>query len=466
MYGRIGRIHMIGIGGSGMSGIAEVLLTMGYEVSGSDLNRTPVTDHLVSLGARIAEGHRAELVHGAAVVVASTAVRATNPEVEEARRLKIPVIARAEMLAELMRMKHGIAVAGAHGKTTTTSMVASVLAAGGFDPTVVVGGRVRALGTSARLGTGDFLVAEADESDGSFLRLTPSIAVITNIDQEHLDHWTGGITEIQDAFVTFANKIPFYGLCVVCMEDPRVQEVFSRLDRRVTTYAATQPAHFRVSEIRTHDDYTTTFDVFEKDFLLGRARIRMPGRHNALNALAAVAVGRELDMSAPAIFGALDAFEGVSRRFEIKGEASGVMVVDDYGHHPSEIRAVLRAAKEHGKHRVVALFQPHRYSRTRDLMAEFGEAFADADLVYVTSIYAAGEDPLEGVDAGGIVAAIRGSGHPACRLVPDAADLPEAVRADLRGGDVVITLGAGNIHQAGEALLGQLASRGAGAATP
>jgi len=464
VYGRIGRIHMIGIGGSGMSGIAEVLINMGYEVSGSDLHRTPVTDRLVSLGARIAEGHRAELVRDAAVVVASTAVRATNPEVEEARRLKIPVIARAEMLAELMRMKHGIAVAGAHGKTTTTSMVASILAAGGFDPTVVVGGRVRALGTSARLGTGDFLVAEADESDGSFLRLSPSIAVITNIDREHLDHWTGGITEIQDAFVDFANKVPFYGLCVVCAEDPRVREVLPRLERRVATYAATRPAHFRVADVRTHDDYSTTFDVFEKDFLLGRARIRMPGRHNALNALAAVAVGRELDMPAPAVLGALEAFEGVSRRFEIKGEESGVMVVDDYGHHPSEIRAVLRAAKEHGEHRVVALFQPHRYSRTRDLMGEFGDAFADADLVYVTSIYPAGEDPLEGVDASGVVEAVRRSGHPACRLVPDAEDLPAAVRPELRSGDVVITLGAGNIFRTGEALLTELARHGAGAA--
>jgi UDP-N-acetylmuramate--alanine ligase len=464
VYGRIGRIHMIGIGGSGMSGIAEVLINMGYEVSGSDLHRTPVTDRLVSLGARIAEGHRAELVRDAAVVVASTAVRDTNPEVEEARRLKIPVIARAEMLAELMRMKHGIAVAGAHGKTTTTSLVASVLAAGGLDPTVVVGGRVRALGTSARLGTGDFLVAEADESDGSFLRLSPAIAVITNIDLEHLDHWTGGIAEIQDAFVEFANKVPFYGLCVACVEDPRVREVLPRLDRRVATYAATRPAHFRVDDVRTHDDYSTTFDVFEKDFLLGRARIRMPGRHNALNALAAVAVGRELDLGAPVVLGALEAFEGVSRRFEIKGEESGVMVVDDYGHHPSEIRAVLRAAKEHGEHRVVALFQPHRYTRTRDLMAEFGGAFADADEVFVTSIYAAGEDPLEGVGAEGIVEAIRRSGHPACRLVPDPADLPEAVRPGLRAGDVVITLGAGNIYRAGEALLTELASHGAGAA--
>ncbi len=462
MYGKIGRIHMIGIGGSGMSGIAEVLLNLNYEVSGSDLHRTPVTDHLVGLGARVAEGHRAELVRGAAVVVASTAVRDTNPEVAEARRLGIPVIARAEMLAELMRMKHGVAVAGAHGKTTTTSLVAAVLAGGGFDPTVVVGGRVRALGTSARLGTGEFLVAEADESDGSFLRLNPTLAVITNIDREHLDHWKGGIEEIQDAFVDFANKVPFYGADVVCLEDPRVREVFPRLERRVITYAAAEEADYRLADLRGHDDFSTSFDVLEKGFLLGRARLRMPGRHNALNALAAVAVGRELGMETRAIFEALEAFEGVSRRFEVKGEEAGVLVVDDYGHHPNEIRAVLRAAREHGGRRVVALFQPHRFTRTRDLGEEFAGCFADADLVFLTAIYAAGEDPIEGVSAEAVAEAVRSGGHRACRYVPGLEDLPEAVRGELRSGDVVITLGAGDIHKAGEALLSLLAAHGVG----
>ncbi len=462
MYGKIGRIHMIGIGGSGMSGIAEVLINLGYEVSGSDLARTPATDRLVHLGAKIAEGHRADLVCGASVVVASTAVRDTNPEVAEARRLNIPVIARAEMLAELMRVKHGIAVAGAHGKTTTTSMVASVLAGGGMDPTVVVGGRLRAIGGNARLGTGDFLVAEADESDGSFLRLNPAIAVITNVDREHLDHWTGGLPEIQDAFVTFANKVPFYGLIVACKEDPRVREILPRFTRRVVTYGALESADYRAADIRAHDDFTTSFDVFEREFLLGRARIRVPGRHNALNALAAVAVGRELDIKAAPLFQALDSFEGVARRFEVKGEEAGVLVVDDYGHHPSEIAAVLRAAKEHGRRRVVALFQPHRYTRTRDLLPDFAGAFGDADLVFIAPLYPAGEDPIEGVSAKSVADAITAAGHPACRLVGDLAEMPAAVRPHLTTRDVVITLGAGNITRVGDALLAQLADHGVG----
>ncbi len=464
MYGDIGRIHMIGVGGSGMSGIAEVLINMGYEVSGSDLSRSPVTDRLVALGARVAQGHRAEHVRGASVVVASTAVRADNPEVSEARRLKIPVIARAEMLAELMHMKHSVAVAGAHGKTTTTSLVASVLAGGGLDPTIVVGGRLRALGSSAKLGSGDFFVAEADESDGSFLRLAPSIAVVTNIDREHLDHYRGGLEEIQDAFVTFCNKVPFYGAAVMCQEDPQVRAILPRLLRRVITYGAEVPADYRLAALEAHPDYSLAFDVYERGFLLGRARLRMPGTHNALNSLAAVAVGRELGLKPQVIFGALEEFQGVSRRFEIKGEEGGVLVVDDYGHHPTEVAAVLRAAKAHGDRRVVVLFQPHRYTRTRDLTPEFGACFGSADLVFVLPIYAAGEDPIEGVSSENIVRAVNAGGHGGASLLPSVEEAPALLAPRLRPGDVVITLGAGNVFQAGEALLVELAGRGAGAA--
>ncbi len=463
MYTKMGRIHMVGIGGIGMSGIAEVLVNLGYDVSGSDLNRTPVTDRLVAEGVRVAEGHRTELVHGAAVVVISTAVGEDNPEVAEARRLSIPVIARAEMLAELMRMKYGIAVAGAHGKTTTTSMVAAVLAQGGLDPTLVVGGRVKALGTNAMMGAGPFLVAEADESDGSFLRLNPSIAVITNIDREHLDHWTGGLPEIEDAFVSFANKIPFYGVAVVCTDNPVVKRLIPRFDRRIVTYGTEDSATYRVQDIRPSDDFSISFDVFEKEFLLGRARLRMPGTHNALNALAAVAVGRELGLGSTTILRALETFEGVARRFEVKGEENGVLVVDDYGHHPTEIMAVLRAAREHSSRRVVVLFQPHRYSRTLAHLDEFATSFADADLVFVAPIYPAGEEPVVGLSGQTIVEKVREQGHPDCRYIDDLDDLPRAVRPELLDGDLVITLGAGSIYRSGERLLEELVQHGAGA---
>jgi UDP-N-acetylmuramate--alanine ligase len=465
MYTKMGRIHMVGIGGAGMSGIAEVLVNLGYDVSGSDLHRTPVTDRLVAQGVRVAQGHREELVHGAAVVVTSTAVREDNPEVVEAHRLSIPVIARAEMLAELMRMKYGIAVAGAHGKTTTTSLVASVLAEGGLDPTVVVGGRLKAVGSNAMMGTGPFLVAEADESDGSFLRLNPSIAVITNIDREHLDHYTGGLEEIEDAFVTFANNVPFYGVTVVCADNPAVQRIMPRLNRRVATYGANGTATFRVQDVEAHEDFSLSFDVFEKDFLLGRARLRMPGRHNALNALAAVVVGRELGLGATAVIKALESFEGIGRRFEKKGEENGVLVVDDYGHHPNEVASVLSAAKQHSQRRLVVLFQPHRFSRTRDLLTEFGSCFVDADLLFVAPVYAAGESPVPGVDAEVVVREVQAAGHPDCHHVAALEDLAGIVRPELRDDDLVITLGAGDIYRAGESLLEELARHGAGART-
>jgi len=456
---------MVGIGGSGMSGIAEVLHNLGYEVSGSDQGRTAVTDRLVSLGIRVAEGHRADLVRGAAVVVASTAIRETNVEVAEARRLAIPVIARAEMLAELMRMKYGVAVAGAHGKTTTTSLVAAVLAEGGLDPTVVVGGRLKAYGASALLGTGEFLVAEADESDGSFLRLNPSIAVITNIDREHLDHYTGGLPEIREAFIRFANKVPFYGAVVACVEDPGLRTILPHVERRIVSYGSEADADYKVLDIQSHDDLSLSFDIYERGFLLGRARLRMPGRHNALNATAAAAVGRELGVPVKNVLAALEGFQGVSRRFEVKGEAEGILVVDDYGHHPSEIRAVLSGARQHTDRRLVVLFQPHRFSRTRDLLEEFDSCFDEADLLFLAPIYAAGEDPIEGVNAERIAERIRARGKVECRMVGDLDEFPGAVRPELRKGDLVLTLGAGSIYRVGETLLAELALHGAGART-
>ena len=463
MYGKIGRIHFVGIGGSGMCGIAEVLLNLGYDVSGSDLSASAVTQRLTSLGASVAQGHRGDLVHGASVVVISTAVKSDNPEVTEARRLQIPVIARAEMLAELMRLKYGVAIAGAHGKTTTTSMVAAVLAGGGFDPTVVVGGRLKAAGANAQLGGGDFLVAEADESDGSFLKLSPSIAVITNIDEEHLDHWKGGLPEIQDGFVTFANKVPFYGVNVVCLESEAVQAVLPRLERRVVTYGYTGAADYQARSIETHHDLSTTFEALEGDASLGPIRMRMPGQHNVLNALAAIAVGRELEMSAEAISHAFAGFEGVARRFEVKGEESKVMVVDDYGHHPTEIAAVLKAAKDHGGRRVVALFQPHRYTRTRDLLSQFGRAFYDADVVFITDIYPAGEAPIEGLSGATIVEEVQKHGHRNVHFVSDLDELPSAVFPNLQSEDLVLTLGAGNIDGTADSLLELLRTRGLGA---
>jgi UDP-N-acetylmuramate--alanine ligase len=340
-----------------------------------------------------------------------------------------------------------------------------VLGEGGFDPTVVVGGRLRAIGSGARLGTGTFLVAEADESDGSFLRLTPTIAVITNIDREHLDHWRGGIGEIQTAFVEFANKVPFYGLNVVCVEDPRTAEILPRLNRRVATYGLGPDVQYRVADVRAHDDWSLTFEVYERGFLLGRARLPVPGRHNALNAMAAVAVGRELEMKPASILRALESFAGVARRFELKGEEGGVLVVDDYGHHPNEIRAVLRAAREHSPRRRVVIFQPHRYTRTRDLLPEFGGAFADADVLFLAPIYPAGEAPIPGITTERLLEEIRASGHPDCRLAPDLAEIPEAVRSVTRHGDLVLTLGAGSVHKVGEALLKDLSARGVGAGT-
>ncbi len=452
MFRKYQHVHFVGIGGSGMSGIAEVLLNLGYRVSGSDLKRSPVTERLAARGARIAEGHAAENVGEAHVVVTSTAVRRDNPEVVEARRRAIPVIPRAEMLAELMRLKYGLAIAGSHGKTTTTSMVALVLDRGGLDPTVVVGGRLGVLGSGARLGKGDFMVAEADESDRSFLKLTPTIAVVTNIDREHLDAYRD-LADIQDAFVGFVNKVPFYGVCVLCLDDPPVQDVLPRVERRVLSYGLSPQARVSARELELGPS-GSSFTVVLDGEPLGPLALAVPGAHNVANALAAVAVGLELGISFESIRGGLSSFTGVDRRFQLRGEAGGVVVIDDYGHHPTEIRATLEALRRYaGPRRTLVLFQPHRFTRTQALWDEFCKAFHQADVLLLTDIYPASEEPIAGVTAEGLALAIGERGH---RQVCWAGELHEATErlvAEAREGDVVLTLGAGSVWTAGEELL-------------
>jgi UDP-N-acetylmuramate--alanine ligase len=450
MYGRSRRIHFVGIGGSGMSGIAEVLLTMGYEVTGSDLKASDNTDRLVALGGRVFVGHAAANVEGAQVVVTSTAVSTDNVEVAAARSHDIPVIPRAEMLAELMRMKYGVAVGGSHGKTTTTSMIATVLARGGLDPTIVVGGRLHALGSNARLGHGQFLVAEADESDGSFLRLSPAVTVITNVDREHMDHYES-MDELNRAFVFFANRVPFYGLCVLCVDDPGVRAILPQVTKRSVRYGTGDEAEIRGSEIAL-DTHGSRFRVIHRGQAVGTIELQVPGRHNVLNALAAVAVGLELEIAFAHIAEALSGFRGVARRFESRGEAEGVQVVDDYGHHPTEIAATLAAARPRGG-RVLVLFQPHRYSRTASLAREFGACFGDADRVWVLDIYAAGEKPLPGVTANTIVDAAREQGATHVEYAPDAAAAAAAAAHAAGSGDLVITLGAGDVWKLGDVVL-------------
>ncbi len=462
MYGRIGRIHFVGIGGTGMSGIAEVLLTLGYKVSGSDLHASPATERLRSFKGEIEIGHRADNVKGASVVVTSTAVSRDNPEVVEARRLGIPVIPRAEMLAELMRVKYGVAIAGSHGKTTTTSMVGAVLEAGHLDPTIVVGGRVRSMGSGARLGKGPFLVAEADESDGSFLKLTPSIAVITNIDAEHLDHYTGGIDEIREAFITFANKVPFYGVNVVCLDDPEIQKALPAIGRRIRTYGQVAQADLVARNVTLGLDGPAPkleFEVVERRTPLGTITLSVMGRHNVLNALAAVAVGRELEVPFEAIREGLLAFEGVGRRFEDKGEVRGIRIIDDYGHHPTEVKAVLSTVREVYRSRTLAAFQPHRYTRTRDLATVFGSAFHDADHLFLLPVYGAGESPIEGVSSELIRSACHDAGHKNVEVVTDPGHLAERMAAEARAGDVIVTLGAGDITKAGDLILERIGGR-------
>ncbi|MFA5515078.1 MAG: UDP-N-acetylmuramate--L-alanine ligase [Desulfuromonadales bacterium] len=457
MYGRIRRIHFVGIGGIGMSGIAEVLLNLGYQVSGSDLRESEVTRRLVELGGEVAYGHREENVGKADVVVTSTAVRPGNPEVLEATRRLIPVIPRAEMLAELMRMKYGIAIAGTHGKTTTTSMVATILVHGGIDPTAVIGGRLDAFGSNAKLGQGKFLVAEADESDGSFLKLAPIIAVVTNIDADHLDFYRD-LDQIKANFIEFINKVPFFGLAVLCLDDPNVQALIPQVKKRFVTYGFSSQSDFSASEVEHRGD-CTSFVVSHRGERLGGISFRMPGRHNVLNALAAVAIGMELEIPFAQIAEGFKDFGGVQRRFQIKAEVAGVMVVDDYGHHPAEVKATLAAARAGWNRRLVAIFQPHRYSRTQALFDEFVTAFNQADHLLVMDIYPAGEEAIVGVDAQSLAAGIAGHGHRDVHYVGDKEAAVAHLLSAVAEGDIVITLGAGNVWQVGEDFIRRFAQK-------
>ena len=444
----IGVLHFVGIGGIGMSGIAEVLLTLGYQVQGSDLRESPITERLRSLGAEIFIGQKAENIGAARVVVISSAIKPGNPELDAARAASIPVVRRAEMLAELMRLRQNVAVAGTHGKTTTTSMVAALLDGGGLDPTVVNGGIITAYGSNARLGAGDWMVVEADESDGTFVKLPATIAVITNIDPEHLDHY-GDFQGVRDAFLTFASNIPFYGLAVCCIDHAEVQALIGKIDdRRVVTYGLSRQADIRAENI-VWENGTGRFDVVVREGE-GQRRIEgltlpMPGEHNVQNALAAIAVALELKIGDAAIARSMAAFRGVKRRFTRVGEWNGVVVIDDYGHHPVEIAAVLKAARAATRGRLIAVHQPHRYSRLHDLFEEFCAAFNDADLVAITDVYAAGESPIPGISRDALVGGLRGHGHRAVRAIEGPEGLTDLVRAEAQPGDMVVCLGAGTI---------------------
>jgi UDP-N-acetylmuramate--alanine ligase len=489
MFAKIQRIHFVGIGGIGMSGIAEVLINLGYKISGSDLKRSAVTDQLKGLGATIFEGHGAENVAGAEVVVTSSAINLKNPEVEEAHKLHIPVIQRAEMLAELMRLKYGIAIAGMHGKTTTTSMVAAVLAAGGLDPTVVVGGRVDAMGSNARLGKSQYLVAEADESDRSFLKLSPILAVVTNIDREHMDCYRS-MHDVKRTFLDFMDRLPFYGMIVACNDDPILRKLFPKIQRRMVSYGTRKGSDFRITLRRNEkngswgagrprpanendkppsptDDSAragtpvppkVSFEVKFRGRDLGEFHLHVPGVHNVLNATAAIAVGIGLDIPTPQIREALENFRGVDRRFQVRGMAAGVTVIDDYGHHPTEIRATLAAARQCGYRKVHVIFQPHRYTRTRDLMDDFATAFGDADSLQVLDIYPASEQPIEGITGETLARRIREKAA-ASSEVSYAGSFEDAVTgtaANARDGDMILTLGAGSVSQLGPMVLEKL----------
>ena len=464
MFAKIQRIHFVGIGGIGMSGIAEVLLNLGYKISGSDLKSSAVTHRLASLGAQTFEGHQAVNITGADVVVTSSAISIDNPEVAEARRLHIPVIQRAEMLAELMRLKYGIAIAGMHGKTTTTSMVAAVLAAGGLDPTVVVGGRVDAMGSNARLGKSQYLVAEADESDRSFLKLSPILSVVTNIDREHMDCYRD-MRDVRRTFLEFMERVPFYGLVVGCLDDPILQRLLPHVHRRVTTYGTAVSSDFRIapqpSQSAAEHAPLNRFRVLYKEKAgreksLGEFTLRVPGTHNVLNATAAIAVGTALDIPADQIRAGLDGFRGVDRRFQLKGKAAGVSVVDDYGHHPTEIRATLAAARQCGYRNVHVIFQPHRYTRTRDLMDEFATAFTDADTLLLLDIYPASEKPIEGITAEALAKRIVREGKREVIYCQSFAEVAATVSASSQPGDLILTLGAGSVSQLGPVILEKL----------
>jgi UDP-N-acetylmuramate--alanine ligase len=489
MFAKIQRIHFVGIGGIGMSGIAEVLLNLGYQISGSDLRSSAVTQRLAALGATTFEGHAAGNIAGADVVVTSSAIPVDNPEVAEARRSHVPVIQRAEMLAELMRLKYGIAIAGMHGKTTTTSMVAAVLAAGGLDPTVVVGGRVDAMGSNARLGKSQYLVAEADESDRSFLKLSPILSVVTNIDREHMDCYRD-MRDVRRTFLEFMERVPFYGVVVACNDDLALRRLLPRVHRRVTTYGTSRGSDFLIrmgsslagsspagsSPVGSSSDGSALaagehspiirFQVTYKEKDLGEFTLHVPGTHNVLNATAAIAVGTALDIPAERIRSALDDFRGVDRRFQFKGKSGGVSVIDDYGHHPTEIRATLAAARQCGFRRVHVIFQPHRFTRTRDLMDEFATAFADADTLCVLDIYPAGERPIEGITAEALAGRIAGAANGSVAHSPSFSAAVAAVAAVAQPGDMVLTLGAGSVSQLGAMMLEKLEAKSAKTSAP
>ncbi len=452
--GRVKHIHFVGIGGIGMSGIAEVLLSLNYTVSGSDAKAGESTRRLESLGAKCFVGHQPSNITEADVVVYSSAVTKENPELIAARERGIPVIRRAEMLAELMRLKNGIAIAGSHGKTTTTSLVATVLQHAGLDPTVVIGGKLNALGTNARAGSGDLLVAEADESDGSFLKLSPIVAVITNIDPEHLDHYHTH-EKIKDAFVDFAERVPFYGLAILCLDHPHVQEIIPRIDRRMVTYGTSAQADYRADHILLKGPLTE-FDLIRRGENMGRFTVKLTGRHNVLNTLAVIAVADELEVSLELTREALASFAGVQRRFTIVDEVNGITLVDDYGHHPAEIEATLEAAYEGFGRRLIVAFQPHRYTRTRDLFEHFTRSFNRADVLVVTDVYAAGETPIPEASGQRLAEAIRLHGHRNVVFEKDKTKLPELLQRLARPGDMVIALGAGDINQSVKSLAERL----------
>ena len=454
MYGRIKKIHFIGIGGIGMSGIAELLLNQGYRVSGSDLRESDTTRRLAEFGGEIMIGHKAENISEVDVVVTSTAVKADNPEVVEAYRQHVAVIPRAEMLAELMRMKYGIAIAGTHGKTTTTSMMSVVLHHAGIDPTAVIGGKLDAFGSNAKLGRGKFLIAEADESDGSFMHLSPTIAVVTNIDADHLDYYSG-LDEIKEIFIEFINKVPFFGRAVLCLDDPNVQDILPEVKKRYLTYGFSPQADFYATDVQ-HRQGRTSFVAHFQGKELGRISFKLPGRHNVLNALSVVAVAMELEIPFQTIIGGFRNFGGLQRRFQVRDEVNAVMIVDDYGHHPAEIKATLAAAKAGWKKRVVAVFQPHRYSRTAALIEDFQTAFYQADLLVITDVYAAGEEAIEGATGEALAQRVSEHGHKATFYRQSFAEITELLAEQVEPGDMVVTLGAGNINQVCELLANRL----------
>lgn len=452
MFFKPQQLHFTGIGGIGMSGIAEILLNLGYQITGSDLKLTPITERLAQLGARVYEGHAAANVDGAKAVVVTSAVDERNPEIVEARRRNIPVIPRGELLAELMRLKFGIAIAGSHGKTTTTSMTAAILSHAGLDPTVVVGGRVGTMGGSnARLGYSNFLVVESDESDGSFLKLSPILAIVTNIDREHLDHYPS-IVEIRAAFTEFVNKVPFYGAAILCLDDENIQQILPSIRRRTITYGTVAQADLQiVSSEAGH--LSSTFRLRFHDVDLGEFRVAVPGHHNVLNATAAIAVSLELEVRPELIREGLASFLGVDRRFQLRGQENGITVVDDYGHHPTEVRATLAAARACDYQRIHVIFQPHRYTRTQLLMDDFAKAFHQADYVYLMDIYAASEKPIAGITSQALADRIRAFGHKAVEYAGTADNAVAAVLERAREGDLVLTLGAGNVWQVGDTFL-------------